>query len=102
MHHATINGEARTNNTCEGFHNSLNYLLGSKNPSLWTFIECLRKAERKQFFFLQQLCSGSQPPPPKKKYRDYDIRLRSVVSTYDGVDLLEYLKNVASNLSFYN
>ena len=62
----TLNGNSRTNNSCEGFQNLLQFLLGSNHPRLWAFIECSRKAERKHFHALEQLQAGSQVLQPKK------------------------------------
>lgn len=100
MHAETLLGQARTNNTCEGWHRSVQYLIGSHRPTLWKFIESLRSMQRKQEFTLSQRLSGSQPPPRKRKYRDYDIKLYNVVSEYHNMPILDYMMNVASNIKY--
>jgi len=91
----------RTNNSVEGWHRSLHHIVGSNQPTIWRFFESLRKVQRKQEFILAQHLAGSAPPLKKKKYRDYNIRLKKVVQTYNRDEILVYLENVASNLSFY-
>lgn len=75
--------------------------MASSQPTIWRFLESLRKIQRKQEYTLAQHLSGSQAPPKKRKYRDYNIRLRKVVESYDRTQILKNLENVASNLSFH-
>jgi len=101
MYQETLNGNARTNNYCEGFHKGLSYIIGAQHPTFWRFVEGLRKVQRKQEFTLSQTMAGSQPPPKKRKYKDYESRLKNVVSSYNDQNILDYLLNVASNLRFH-
>jgi hypothetical protein len=36
---ATVNGDARTNNMCEGWNNKFFNLVGHSHPSIWRVIE---------------------------------------------------------------
>ena len=40
-----INDDPRTNNKVEGFHNSVNVTLGFKHPSIWKFIDGLKRLQ---------------------------------------------------------
>ena len=43
VHDATVNGDARTNNMCEGWNNNFVNLVGHAHPSIWRVIECCQK-----------------------------------------------------------
>lgn len=45
MHEATINGDERTNNACEGWNNAFSHLVGQDHPPLWTVIEAFQMDE---------------------------------------------------------
>jgi len=72
--------------------------MGSSHPTIWRFLESLRRTERKEFVKLNQILSGSQPPSRKKIYRDYELKLQNVVKSYGTMPVVDYLLNVASNL----
>jgi hypothetical protein len=42
---ATVNGDARTSNMCEGWNNKLFNLVGHAHPSIWRVIEWCQKEE---------------------------------------------------------
>ena len=46
VHQATLNGEARTNNTMEGWNNRFVHIVGLKHSSLWILISELQKEDR--------------------------------------------------------
>ena len=100
MYYETLRGEDRTNNACEGWHQAFHSYVGCSHPKIFKFIEALRRNERNQFYNFSQVMCGSTQPARKKKYRDYNLRLQNVVATYGKMPMLEYLKTVASNLSF--
>jgi hypothetical protein len=41
VHDATVNGDARTNNMCEGWNDNFFNLVGHAHPSIWRVIESL-------------------------------------------------------------
>jgi hypothetical protein len=45
VHDATVNGDARTNNMCEGWNNKLFNLVGHDHLSIWRVIEWCQKEE---------------------------------------------------------
>lgn len=56
----------RTNNAVEGWHNCFNSLLNSVHPSIWIFINALKKENNINLFKVKQLLSGIALPKKKK------------------------------------
>ncbi|KAL4091278.1 hypothetical protein QTP88_025991 [Uroleucon formosanum] len=55
LHQRVLNGQDRTNNHAEAANRRLNVEIGVKNPSLWSFIDCLRKVQAGRDVFYNQL-----------------------------------------------
>jgi hypothetical protein len=53
-HDATVNGDARTNNMCEGWNNKFFNLVRHAHPSIWHVIEWCRKEEATVRTIIQQ------------------------------------------------
>ena len=54
VHDATFNGDARTNNMCEGWNNNVFNLVGHAHPSIWRVIEWCQKEEATVHTITQQ------------------------------------------------
>ena len=54
VHDATVNGDARTNNMCEGWNNNFFNLVGHAHPSIWRVIEWCQKEEATVRTIIQQ------------------------------------------------
>jgi hypothetical protein len=62
VHDATINGDARTNNMCEGWNNNkLFNLVGHAHPSIWRVIEWCQNEEATVRTIILQDAVGNQP-----------------------------------------
>jgi hypothetical protein len=91
---AAAEGMARTNNICEGWHNSLQSLLQCSHPTLWRFIDGLFGDMSKQkASFLQGLTGINQPS--EKRYRKLKERVQRAVASYGQTDLITYLRAIA-------
>ena len=55
------NGDARTNNMCEGWNNKFFNLVGHAHPSIWRVIECCQKEEATVRTIIQQDAAGYSP-----------------------------------------
>ncbi|XP_022171031.1 uncharacterized protein LOC111034225 [Myzus persicae] len=62
----------RTNNSVEGWHNCFSSMLSSRHPSIWIFIDSLKKEESLNRLKVEQYIAGIKPPK-KKKYKDSAI-----------------------------
>jgi hypothetical protein len=83
VHDATVNGDARTNNMCEGWNKFFN-LVGHAHPSIWRVIEWCQKEETTVRTIIQQDAVGY--PPVKRTQQRH-------------VQLLERLQNLCRDLT---
>ena len=79
VHQATLDGEARTNNQCEGWNNRFTHLVGYQHPSVWTMIDTLKKEDAVSCTHIAKDLNGQ---PPKKRirreYKEMQIRLHKL------------------------
>ena len=69
IHEATVNGDLRTNNVCEGWNNKFLNLVGYAHPSIWRVIEWCQKEEATVHTLIQQDSVGN--PPVKRVHQRY-------------------------------
>ena len=65
----------RTNNNLEGFHNKLKNRIRKAHPSLFEFVEHIKKIETADRARLAQVNLGGVPPTRRRIYRELDERL---------------------------
>nr|CAD2187267.1 unnamed protein product [Meloidogyne enterolobii] len=78
----TLNGGDRTNNFAEAAHRRLQRAFGCDHPSLWRFIDTLRREQKNTDADYTQFTLGRDPPLKAKKYRDADRRIYNLVVNY--------------------
>ena len=86
----------RTNNAVEGWHNAFINRVGKHHTSMTGFIRTLQTEQGVNESLFEQLSIGREDVIPKKrrKYKDYNERLKNVVSNYDSNDIKDYLYSV--------
>jgi hypothetical protein len=57
---AAVNGDAKTNNMCDGWNNKLCNLVGHAHPSIWRVIEWCQNEEATVRTIIQQYAVGYQ------------------------------------------
>lgn len=103
MYDNTVNALPRTNNSVEGWHNALKNFVGCNHPSLFKFIEAIKKEQAIQENKMVQLNGGVLLEERRKSYRDHDKAIKRVVESYaeyEDDEKLDYLQSIANNLSF--
>ena len=88
----------RTNNALEGWHRGFLQQVSSHHPTLWKFLDALKREQDLQDIHIAKLRAGSQTMKSNKKYRDLNERLKKLVTTFDEYSVVEYLRTVAHNL----
>ena len=73
VHDATVNGDARTNNLCEGWNDNFFNLVGHAHPSIWRVIEWCQKEEATVRTIIQQDAVGN---PPAKRTQQRHVQLQ--------------------------
>ena len=71
-------------------------LMGCTNPTIWRFIDVLRKEQVLTDWKIAQKLMRQPPPPRQKKWLDYDRRLNVVIDAYDDYERLDFLRCVES------
>lgn len=87
----------RTNNAIEGWHNGFKSMLNAVHPSIWTFIEALKKEDNLNQLKVEQEISGYSPPK-KRKYKDSALRIKKLVLQFENnISIEQYLRGIAAN-----
>ncbi|KAK9694590.1 hypothetical protein QE152_g33450 [Popillia japonica] len=89
LYQRTIDREERTNNHAEAANRRLRSELGMHHPTIWKYIDGLRKVQKGRDAYFEQLIAGHLPPMKLKKYRDADERIRRIVLDYGNRDPLD-------------
>lgn len=97
VYERSLRGEDRTNNHAEAAHRRLQTELGMTKPTIWIFIDSLRKVQHGRDLFYEQLVAGRNPPLKLKKYRDADERIIRILREYNNRNTLEFLRGIAHN-----
>lgn len=94
QHDTVMSGLPRSSNIAEGWHNGFRSLLGCSNPTIWRFIDVLKKEQDLTDWKIAQKLMRSPAPPRQKKWIDFDRRLNNIIAAYDDYDRLDFLKCV--------
>lgn len=96
---ASLDDLPRTNNSVEGWHRGFSQLLGANHPTIWKFIDGIKKEQSLNEMKLEQYVGGMQPPPGKRVYKDTADRIKNIVAEYGLRPLNDYLRGIAHNFS---
>ncbi|XP_070593082.1 uncharacterized protein [Erythrolamprus reginae] len=86
-----------TNNQSEAAHRRLRAQLGLCHPTIWKFMDGLRKVQRGRDAFYEKLLSGESPPLKLRKYYKADQRIAKIVSEYGNRNHIDYLRAIADS-----
>ena len=75
VHDATVNGDARTNNMCEGWNSKFLNLVGHTHPSIWRVIAWCQKEEATVRTIIQQ-DAVDNPPVKRTQQRHVQLQVR--------------------------
>jgi hypothetical protein len=101
VHNATVNGDARTNNMCEGWKSKLFNLVGHVHPFMWRVIEWCQKEEATVLTIILQDAVGN---PPVKLTQQRHVQLQERLQnlcrdlTTDQKTIAEIFCGVGSNI----
>ena len=61
VNQATLDGNARTNNVCEGWNKKFRSMVGRYHPSVWNCVEWFKKEEANVATVIAQTLVGNGP-----------------------------------------
>ena len=99
-YHMTVHqGLPRTTNAVEGWHRSFSAHVSCHHPSIWTFLNVLKKeqglVEIKQAFYLT-----GRDPLKRKCYADREESLKTLVNGYLTRPKMDFLRGIAYLFAF--
>jgi hypothetical protein len=71
------------------------------HPTIWKFIDMLKKEQSVVDLRVNNLLSGGTPRPSRKKYLDSAQRIENVVDDFKNRTVNEYLLGIAHIISFH-
>ena len=89
----------RSNNSIEGWHQAFAQRVSIAHPTINKLTDKIRREQSKFEVDIAQIRQGQEPKPKKLAYRKLDERIKRLVDDYRNVDLGEYLKGLAANMS---
>ena len=90
----------KTNNYIEGWHRGFSELVHENHPSIWKFLNLLLTEQGKNEIIIEQLRASVDIGATKKKYLDLWEKIEIIVSKYDSMDRIEFLRAIALNIKF--
>ena len=76
QHDATALLLSRSSNIAEGWHHGFRSMLFCQNPSIWKFLECLKKEQSLTEVKMTKMMMREEAEPRLSKWRRYDERLQ--------------------------
>ena len=89
----------RSNNSVEGWHSAFATRVTITHPTIQKLADKIRREQSKFEIDVAQLFQGHPPKPKKACYKKLDEKIARVVGNYNPSQILEYLKNIAANVS---
>lgn len=94
QNYAVLSDLDRTNNKVEGFHNGFKSMMSCDNPTIWTFINNLKLEQALTEF---KVLNGFElyPTTLTRDQKRYNAKIKSIVSSYNNQDILEFLTSLS-------
>ena len=89
----------RTTNSIEAWHRSFTSHMACHHPSIWRFLDVLKK-EQDLVEVKQAFCMSGRNPTKRKLYRNREHALKTLIDNYLSRPNLEFLKGIAYQFGF--
>ena len=97
MYESVKNEDPWTNNVSEGGNNAINIAAGVSHPKIVPFIKIIQRFNAEHESDLQQFTTGANPHRRRRtRTVERDDRILAIVTSYDGFNLLGYLRRVGN------
>ena len=99
MFHRTQHELPRTNNSIEGWHRAFQANVSAWHPTIYRFLDILKREESMARVSILQVLGGHPPPPVSRRYVDCNERILRIVDNFPNMTPMRYLRSIAHNLS---
>lgn len=93
-------GMSKTNNAVEGWHRSFESQISASHPSIWKFLEGIKREHALSELKIEQYSAGAPPSTPRKKYKDSADRIKRIVERFDPTSIVDYVRGIAHNIGY--
>ena len=95
MYQSVLDNDPRTNNVSEGGNNAINTAAGCSHPTIIPFVKILQRYNAEQEAKINQFNTAQNPNRrARTATKDRDERIFRIVSRYDGLNLLSYMRRI--------
>ena len=91
-------GVPRTNNAIEGWHAAFHGTIQCSHPTVWRFIQALRREEALQRARYAGLIAG-EAQPRKQRYITLNKRIATIIGDRENRTIKDYLRGISHNIS---
>ena len=77
----------------------MNTTLGFSNPTIWKFIDGLKKIQNASKTKIAGLVARG-PTPRKRKYIDLDEGIKTITTDFHNRHIMDFLRGIAHNLQY--
>ena len=98
QHDATALLLPRSNNIAERCHHGFRSMFSCQNPSVWEFLECLKKEQSLTEVKMTKMMIQEEAEPKLVKWRRYDERLQRIIMSFNDNSTVTYYLRCISNL----
>ena len=98
VYNRTLHDQPRTNNSAEAGHRRFQSELALSHPSIWHFIDTLRKTQKVRDVEYDHIETCVASNTKKPKYAKLDARLQAIVRDYANRTPMDYLRAISHNL----
>lgn len=100
---AALNGDHKTNNVSEGWHNRFRLLVGKNHPDFYSLLMEIQKEQADTDIAITELSLGRKiKAAPKKKWIDYQLKIQHIAADFDTYKRdgkeLEFLQLIGCNI----
>ena len=81
-----LDGLPETNNSVVGWHKEFSSLIAVTHPTIWKFIDELKKQQSINDIKIIQYLAGQNPELGRRRYKNLDERILNVVREYHQLD----------------
>ena len=98
VHERVEQHNGRTNKFAEAAHRRIMAELQCDHPTIWRFVDKLKKVQKTRDVFYEQLIAGNPPPRKKRRYLQCDKRIERIVRNFNAYpNVTDFLRGIAHN-----